>query len=43
MTPAAGPQSPDEVDAEVRAASDPEWYAKYGENLGKYTDYLFEF
>ena len=48
MTSNAGPQSPDEVaamiaevDAEVRAAADSEWHSKYGENLSKYTHYLF--
>ena len=48
MTSNAGLQSPVEVAAmivevaaEGKAAADPEWHAKYGENLSSYTDYLF--
>lgn len=48
MTSNAGLQSPvevaaliAEVDAEGKAAADPEWYAKYGETLGCCTRYLF--
>lgn len=48
MTSNAGPQSPvevaatiAEVAAEGKAAADPEWYAKYGENLSSSTDYIF--
>ena len=48
MTSSAGPKSHDEVaamiadvDAEGRAPTDPEWNAKYGENLSSYTHNLF--
>ena len=48
MTSNAGPQSPvevaamiAEVDAAGKAAADPEWFAKYAENLSSYTHYLF--
>ena len=48
MTPKAGPQSPDkitamidEVGAEVGAAADPDWDARYGENLSSCPHYLF--
>lgn len=49
VQPGHGPESPadvaamlDEVDQKVKSESDPEWFAKYGQNLADYTRSLFE-
>lgn len=48
MTHTGGRETPEEVaamlaevDQEVERESDPEWYAKYGENLAEYAHRLF--